>query len=51
MPGIPETLGYARRLADVLGLNKRAIARLCDCSPQTLYDWLKRRPEVMARVD
>lgn len=26
-----------------LGLNKRAIAKLCGCSPTTLYDWLKRR--------
>lgn len=26
-----------------LGLNKRAIAKLCDCSPQTLYTWIARR--------
>lgn len=26
-----------------LGLNKRAIAKLCGCSPQTLYTWLGRR--------
>ena len=26
-----------------LGLNKRAISKLCGCSPTTLYDWLRRR--------
>lgn len=26
-----------------LGLNKRAIAKLCQCSPTTLYEWLRRR--------
>lgn len=25
------------------GINKRDIARLIECSPSTLYDWLKRR--------
>jgi DNA invertase Pin-like site-specific DNA recombinase len=25
------------------GINKRAIAKLVDCSPSTLYDWLARR--------
>jgi DNA invertase Pin-like site-specific DNA recombinase len=30
-----------------LGLNKRAIAKLCDCSPQTLYNWIaRRRPQL-----
>lgn len=26
-----------------LGISKRAIAKLVDCSPSTLYDWLDRR--------
>lgn len=25
------------------GVNKRAVAKLVDCAPSTLYDWLKRR--------
>ena len=25
------------------GINKRAIAKLIECSPSTLYQWLKRR--------
>ncbi|ARB93038.1 helix-turn-helix domain-containing protein [Legionella longbeachae] len=25
------------------GFNKRAISKLIDCSPSTLYKWLKRR--------
>jgi len=25
------------------GINKRDIARLIECSPSTLYQWLKRR--------
>ena len=25
------------------GINKRAIAKLIECSPSTLYKWLKRR--------
>ena len=25
------------------GINKRDIARLIECAPSTLYDWLKRR--------
>jgi len=25
------------------GINKRAVAKLVDCAPSTLYDWLKRR--------
>ena len=24
-------------------INKRAVAKLVDCAPSTLYDWLKRR--------
>lgn len=31
-----------------IGLNRRAIAKLCACSPTTLYTWLRRRrPTVM----
>ncbi|NMG17718.1 recombinase family protein [Aromatoleum bremense] len=34
----------------VIGLNRRAIAKLCGCSPNTLYTWLRRRrPEAMAK--
>ena len=33
-----------------LGLNKRAIAKLCGCSPTTLYDWLKRRRPGMVQA-
>ncbi|MBA4697751.1 MAG: helix-turn-helix domain-containing protein [Legionella sp.] len=25
------------------GINKRAIAKLIECSPSTLYNWLRRR--------
>lgn len=25
------------------GINKRAISKLIECSPSTLYEWLKRR--------
>ncbi|MBI4851175.1 MAG: helix-turn-helix domain-containing protein, partial [Acidobacteria bacterium] len=25
------------------GVSKRSIARIVECSPSTLYDWLKRR--------
>ncbi len=25
------------------GISKRSIAKLIDCSPSTLYDWLDRR--------
>ena len=32
-----------------LGLNRRAIAKLCGCSPNTFYRWLqRRRPELLA---
>jgi DNA invertase Pin-like site-specific DNA recombinase len=33
-----EIKGYLRK-----GINKRAIAKLVDCAPSTLYDWMKRR--------
>lgn len=33
-----EIRGYLRK-----GINKRAIAKLVDCAPSTLYDWLNRR--------
>lgn len=33
-----EILGYLKK-----GINKRAIAKLIECSPSTLYEWLKRR--------
>lgn len=33
-----------------LGLNRRAIAKLCGCSPNTLYTWLRRRrPDVIGK--
>jgi transposase len=31
------------------GISKRAIAKLVDCSPSTLYDWLARR-KIQARA-
>lgn len=35
-----------------LGLNRRAIAKLCGCSPNTLYTWLRRRrPVEMEKVE
>lgn len=33
-----EIIGYIKK-----GINKRAIAKLIECSPSTLYKWLKRR--------
>jgi DNA invertase Pin-like site-specific DNA recombinase len=33
-----EIKGYLAK-----GISKRAIAKLVDCSPSTLYDWLERR--------
>jgi DNA invertase Pin-like site-specific DNA recombinase len=30
-----------------LGINKASIAKLVDCHPQTLYDWLDRRKQVL----
>lgn len=52
-PGQAEKLGLDEKAGEIdkylaLGLNKRAIAKLCGCSPNTLYNWLKRRrPEVL----
>lgn len=33
-----EIIGYLKK-----GINKRSIAKLIECSPSTLYKWLKRR--------
>lgn len=33
-----EIIGYLKK-----GINKRSIAKLIECSPSTLYQWLKRR--------
>lgn len=33
-----EIIGYLKK-----GINKRSIAKLTECSPSTLYKWLKRR--------
>lgn len=33
-----DIVGYLKK-----GINKRAIAKLIECSPSTLYKWLKRR--------
>ena len=33
-----EITGYINK-----GINKRSIAKLIECSPSTLYKWLKRR--------
>ena len=33
-----EIIGYLKK-----GINKRAISKLIECSPSTLYQWLKRR--------
>lgn len=33
-----EIVGYLKK-----GINKRAISKLIECSPSTLYQWLKRR--------
>lgn len=38
-----EITGYLKK-----GINKRAIAKLIECSPSTLYQWLKRRHVKMA---
>ncbi len=32
------------------GVSKRAIAKIVDCSPSTLYDWIKRRDIDLKRV-
>ncbi len=32
------------------GVSKRAIAKIVDCSPSTLYDWIKRRDIDLNRV-
>jgi DNA invertase Pin-like site-specific DNA recombinase len=47
-PGKAERLGLDAKAAEIdkylaIGLNKRAIAKLCECSPGTLYTWLERR--------
>lgn len=35
-----------------IGLNRRAIAKLCECSPNTLYTWLRRRrPAVLEKEE
>ena len=39
----PDAKAEELRRYLVLGLSKRAIARLVRCSPTTLYDWLTRR--------
>lgn len=52
--GEAERLSLDGKAAEIdkylaLGLNRRAIAKLCECSPTTLYAWLKRRrPGVIA---
>ena len=33
-----EILGYLKK-----GINKRAISKLIECSPSTLYEWIRRR--------
>ena len=33
-----EILKYLKK-----GINKRAISKLIECSPSTLYEWLRRR--------
>ena len=33
-----EITGYLKK-----GINKRAVSKLIECSPSTLYQWLKRR--------
>lgn len=33
-----EIMGYLKK-----GINKRAISKLIECAPSTLYQWLKRR--------
>lgn len=54
-PGEAARLSLDDKAAEIdkylaLGLNRRAIAKLCACSPNTLYTWLRRRrPEAMAK--
>lgn len=56
-PGQAERLSLDEKAAEIdkylaLGLNRRAIAKLCACSPNTLYTWLRRRrPAVLGVVD
>ena len=56
-PGKAERLALDAKAAEIdrylaIGLNKRAIAKLCECSPGTLYAWLeRRRPTVMGVTD
>ncbi len=40
-----EIKGYLRK-----GVSKRAIAKIVDCAPSTLYDWMKRRDIDLNRV-
>lgn len=53
-PGHAAKLSLDEKAAEIdrylaLGLNRRAIAKLCGCSPNTFYRWLqRRRPELMA---
>ena len=37
--------GYREEILEYLrkGVSKRSIARILECSPSTLYEWLKRR--------
>lgn len=45
----PKAAEIDRYLA--LGLNRRAISKLCGCSPTTFYSWLRRRrPEMCKRL-
>ena len=52
-PGQAERLSLDEKAQEIdkylaMGLNRRAIAKLCECSPNTLYTWLRRRrPEVL----
>jgi transposase len=54
-PGEAKTLAldaYAKKIDHYLelNLNKRAMAKLLDVSPNTLYQWLRRRrPEVLGK--
>ncbi len=56
-PGKAERLGLDAKAAEIdkylaIGLNKRAIAKLCECSPGTLYTWLeRRRPELVSAAE
>lgn len=47
-PGQAQRLMLDDKAAEIdkyleIGLNKRAIAKLCGCAPGTLYSWLERR--------